>query len=537
MRPIFQRMFLLSGVLLTLATAGSLAAADKSDKPLVLAFEHCGYFEFVVDVGEDFHFVAMNDQRRMVVSGRVLSLKDGKCRLRFSIDYCGLGGHGAAHGVNQPAFTLPVGEPPYGSHGTGPFCPTTGPWIRRGLDPVPSLKKALARGGKSFYAAAAALRRLGPHGAEAVPELIDALQGELEIPPDAVGPPFQEFAARTLAAMGSAAGQAVPALLEVKDADELTRVAVAVALWKIDHHPDAIPRLIQLLHEGSRDTRRAVLVALEKDIGAAAAQYAPAIKKFLDSDKPWLRQSAAAALWSVRRDRAAIDVHIEGLQNEAMKGYAASRLGRIGPAAAKAVPALIDALLDGGHQSTQRIIIKALANIDPAAQQTLPILRAIVRENPADAGKAGQALAGMGPSVLPVLQRMMMSDDPGLRQMGRRAMFHAGPAAVPYLAQLLGHPSNEVCEAAAYCLDNLGPKAAGAIPALINCLTSDRPEIPDAVGFALVEMGQAAVGPLQQLRDHEKKRVRQIAKYSLKVINATNPSKKSKDEFVDCFPD
>ena len=535
------RLSLFLGTLVSLAAASSLGAEDKPEQPLVLEFEHCGHFEFVVHVGEDFHFVSMNKDRRMVVSGRVLSLRDGKCRLRFSIDYCGLGRHGAAHSSNRPEFTLRVGEPPYGAHGAiHSACMTTGPWIRRGLDPVPSLKAALARGGETYYAAAAALHDLGPRGAEAVPVLINVLQGELEIPPDAVGRSCEEMAARTLAAVGAEAKKAVPVLLEMEleDADDQTRVAVAVALWKIDQHPSAIPRLIALLGEERRTARFATLVALEEEIGPAGAPAAPAIRELLDSDDPWIRQRAAAALWRVARDPDAIDVHVDDLKNndDGIRSYAAWRLGLIGPFAWEAVPALVEALLNGsGHAEDE--IVEALAIIDPDARETLHLLTAAVRDDPSTAGVAGRALGGMGKSILPKMQKFMLADEPGLRSMGTLAMYYAGAESVPYFVPLLKHPDPEISEAAAFCLRDLGSEATAAIPALIQCIADDHPEIPNGAGAALVQMKDAAVGPLQQLLDHEKKQVRQTAARLLEEMNLPKERDASSERFIDCLPD
>jgi HEAT repeat protein len=118
---------------------------------------------------------------------------------------------------------------------------------------------------------------------------------------------------------------------------------------------------------------------------------------------------------------------------------AAFLLGRMGPRAQAAVPALIECLGD-------------------------PDLRR----------PAALALGRIGPGALPALLRALRSDDAGIRSAAARGLTGVGPAAIPGLVRELKDPEPAVRLAAADALGGMGPKASDAIPALVRTLSEGR---------------------------------------------------------------
>jgi HEAT repeat protein len=157
---------------------------------------------------------------------------------------------------------------------------------------------------KDFPHAETALRRFGQ---SAVPALIQALGAE-----DAA---TREKAAQTLSGIGAAAAEASPALSRaLRDGDADVRLAVAKALWSITSEAqEVVPALAHLLArkwspgpERGESRRRFLLAVIESlgRIGPPAQAAIPALLDKAGDNNRHVRESAIRALRQIDPDAA-----------------------------------------------------------------------------------------------------------------------------------------------------------------------------------------------------------------------------------------
>lgn len=216
------------------------------------------------------------------------------------------------------------------------------------------------------------LRNYGPEAAPAAPALIEALEHR--------NPQMKADAAAVLAGIGPAASAAVPALREaLRGFDPSARMMVwkglrlAEALWVLARDPEAIEVLLEIFwgdpdwNHGIADAlgrigtaSPAVMTALMdalrtegrnystavsalEAIGPPAHEAVPILSRALAGEGVWARMQAARALWRITGEAgpsvAALAAALDD-PNESVGRWAAYGLGRMGPAAAAALPAL-----------------------------------------------------------------------------------------------------------------------------------------------------------------------------------------------------
>ena len=246
----------------------------------------------------------------------------------------------------------------------------------KAADAVEPLRKVLEKRSEQEYVrgnAAWALGRIVPGAEPAVALLAETMhsQGHVSV---------RRNSAEALGNLGPAAKPAVAELLKLlNDEDAIVRVNTAVALWKIQQHPKAVPSLLEMLRSGKSPVAYQAAVALgrlgaepetigpalveafhqtDADVRRAAARSVgqigrsafPAIKKALDDPDDEVRRTAVESLgWM---GPVAVRPLVAALANEkpAARRAAARALGRLGAEAKSAEPVLVEAVNDPNEE-------------------------------------------------------------------------------------------------------------------------------------------------------------------------------------------
>lgn len=270
-------------------------------------------------------------------------------------------------------------------------------------------------------------------------------------------PPSEEPSLRELLSdldpRSSKAIESVPRLISTIQNDVVPGVVrrqAAMMLARIgEPASDAIPILIEL-----RD-------------GSTAAD--PNVRFWATKSLGLFRSTAAEAVPVLSRELA--DLNIPTSE----RLLVADVLGQIGTG--PAVQALARELLRPRDASQPdetlllEVAIDAVAQAGPEGVVALPaLIRVTEHARPAVRRKACVAIGGLGPraelSLDPLLTRIVLDDDPAVRDAAAAALARIGPGAVPVLIRLVESNSPELQWRAAHALRQIGPRAETALDAL-----------------------------------------------------------------------
>jgi HEAT repeat protein len=270
--------------------------------------------------------------------------------------------------------------------GTGEGGRIVAAWLASEGQPLPSegarsLASALSAADvPTRLAAAWALARAGASAAPAREALSAALRRD-----SSTG--VRAAAAAAFGAMGAAARPAVPELFAaLGDPSEAVRHAVALALSRLPLGPEDVARLLSAL----------------------------------DSGDDYVSAFAAWTLGNMGdRARAAVPALARALTRERTNAVVSGALARIGPAAAQAVPVLLEALRSPDADRRWRAA-RTLGRIGPAAEAAVePLAQALTDENGAVRQHAARALGRIGAAARPAagaLQRATADPDKSVRR-------------------------------------------------------------------------------------------------------------------------
>jgi HEAT repeat protein len=299
---------------------------------------------------------------------------------------------------------------------------------RMGPAAVPACIRALAHRQWHVRAGAAhALSLYGPAARDAVPALAVAVCDRED--------DVRSLAVDALAEIGADARTAVPSISQrLTDEAIGTRIAAAYALARIDPPNDAA---VEVLIEG---------------LGYVDVAFREALRRHAGAD--WQKRGNVMEIQT--RDGQRILNHEDGVRNSA-----ALALGRVGPSASRAIPALTTALGDE-HSGVQHDAIDALGRMGPAARSAVPALIDAL----ASGNSSGAALAlgriGFDPTDLPLLLRALKNpDNSRLRAAAARVLGEIqmkDENVVTSLRMLLEDEDPAVREAARTALRTLDPK-------------------------------------------------------------------------------
>ena len=235
--------------------------------------------------------------------------------------------------------------------------------------------------------------------------------------------------AEALGGFGPAAGEAVPALLDVlrrkPPRGEILAhnrpIEVAVALGQIGPKARlAIPVLLSLMKKQPH-TQQAAALAVGQIGGPEAGAAVSFLRKLLRSGDHLVRLSAARSLWRInRRADEVLPVLIELIRPGAANRWrVAEALGEMGEAARPTVPALRACLEDRSMHARWMHLkaARALWRIEHRADWSLPVLAELVRDRNGGgvlvSTEAAEALGEMGAAAreaLPILRAAAMGD-------------------------------------------------------------------------------------------------------------------------------
>ncbi len=253
---------------------------------------------------------------------------------------------------------------------------------------VPALHSVLdVNSGKNEYTrsmAAWALGRIGPAAEPEISFLIETMRATKLLA-------VRRSTAEALGMFGAAAKPAVSELLKMLDNDDaITRVNAAVALWKIDRHPKAVPALLEMLRRNDRSQAYAAAVALGQ-MEQEADRVAPALIEALHARDADVRRAAArslgqlgkAAFPSLGKAKALDDPDDEA------RRQVIEALSWMGPDAVRA----LTAALKDESPAVRRAAARALGNLGAAAQSARSALEAAASDPQEDVrAAAGKAL-------------------------------------------------------------------------------------------------------------------------------------------------
>jgi len=259
--------------------------------------------------------------------------------------------------------------------------------------------------------------------------------------------------------------------------DAFVRRAVANALGEIRREPaHSVPALVNALKDADAGVREHAAIALAK-IGLPAV---PSLIELLEEiDVPANRNRSPAALQGT---------------DARLADYAAVSLIEIGPSA---VPALMEAVRAG--KSHTRGYARFLIN--KAGKGAYPtLLEALEDENVDVHSFAVAALTQIPGDVraIPILNRLLRSNDEALRRNAAYALTAIGPDAVPTLIAAVSDQDEDVRRAAIEALASMAAQAVESIPTLIGALQDE--SMVRSAATTLGQLGKPAQPAIPELQ-------------------------------------
>jgi HEAT repeat protein len=334
----------------------------------------------------------------------------------------------------------------------------------------------------------------------------------------------------------------VPLIDQVlKEPDPMVRMHVLTLVAEIGK--PAVPALIKLLDKEESAPWGCIALGA---IGADAAEAVPAITKLLGATHhPKLRLEAAMTLSSIGPAAASALPELMNIldkKDPVVLPGAIFAIGRLGPAGKPAEKKLRE-LAAREDPFTRVIATWALCKLNPENQKlaadSLPVLvTALIDKEPRTRAAATKCLIDLKPRpalLMPAIGKIMDAVQPEMMPNIVEAIADVGAPAVPVLVKALNEQSQRAKVAA--ILGRLGPEAKEAAPALAGIVENDKS--PAARREALIALG--AIGPFASgqapaiakvLKDDDSQ-LRAAACYALGKIGPLAIG--SKNELLECL--
>jgi HEAT repeat protein len=348
------------------------------------------------------------------------------------------------------------------------------------IDALDSRKGRGGRGAGRMQTALHVARALAHIGPAAIPQLQSALDS-----PDA-----QQRAgvARALGAFGPAAAAAIPALIKnLADGSEPARQDSVDALGQIG--VPARPALLAALGDADAKRRAGAALALAQ-LGAPAKDTASALMSVLEKETdPAARAAQITALPKTGPDPArAVPLLVaaatdpdDGIRHAGINALAGART--LHPGAVQALAGL----LKNSDPALRQRAAHALGRLGPDAASALPALVAAAGASDGDAAFT-DSLMQIGPAALPALLSALKDAKPAANEWIFHTLRGYGGAAVPALTEALQNPKAEVRVSAIQALGAMGMDATPAMHTVFTMASGDDPRVQAAALRALVAL-------------------------------------------------
>ena len=264
------------------------------------------------------------------------------------------------------------------------------------------------------YEAHLALRRLGPNAAEALPQLLEAIQN----------PDLAEATIQVIGSLGAAARSALPALVAAATARE-PRYSAWTTLKELGPvAADAGPELLQRLRAG--ETTRQLIRAVAAIGGESAREAAEELRKIAQDETRCLTALDLLATFEAAAATTVPDLIKFAETGDLQRRLASLKtLSAIGPGAKAATPLLANALSDPDPRVAENAAL-ALQSLKGEVVPALPqIIATLQKPRRRTQNILVDILKELGPAAkdsVSVLTQLQSSPDPVLRRAAGAAL-------------------------------------------------------------------------------------------------------------------
>jgi HEAT repeat protein len=279
----------------------------------------------------------------------------------------------------------------------------------------------------------------------------------------------------------------LPAQLEaIKSKEWDTRSEAASALGGLKNDPASAPSAVAAQMATLKDQHPRVRSLAARTLG----EFGPAAKDAVPRLIEMLEDQASTEITLPKpkhplsaKEQRYLDEALAMMKRGEVRFEIPATLGKIGPGARAAVPALVKQA-----RLKDREAIRALGSIGPdAADAAAPVLAGYLKESPISFD-AAPALARMGGAGAVALVKALKDDK--TEYVAREALERGGRGVVGALVKGLGDDDAAMRKKVAGVLGKIGPAAWEALPTLRTLLRSDPDRgVQDAVAGAIREIG------------------------------------------------
>jgi HEAT repeat protein len=350
------------------------------------------------------------------------------------------------------------------------------------------------------HAALDALAEIEPGPETAVPLLIKSL-----------GDQDPRVIRRALHALADRGAPIVPAMVEAMKDDRTEYWALLVLQEIGPDAKDAVPTILEILHEPNEPFQRMEAALTLGKIGAAAAPAVPALVKLLDDPETGVQHAAVFALGTIgppaHPAAEKIRSHLDATDPFfwVAGAWALANIYPDNQTIQKTTARFLAEMLTDDDVHVRRAAAQAMLDLKPGPEITLPAMQAALdNQNPQVVEDALIAIAGLGKAAVPGLSKAL--EYPESRSHVAQLVRHLGSAAAPTVPALIrayrDEERTDVRRELLFALGHIGPNAKDAVDIAIEGCGDDNQGIRYASFFTLGRIGPEAIRAKRTIKPH-----------------------------------